>query len=96
MCYYVLMRTTVELPPELLRRAKAQAASRGESMKAWLTRAVAAETEKDTRTSVPRQRVTLPLFGDARGPAVGVTSADVARALANEDAARAAFPRKRR
>lgn len=90
------MRTTVELSPELLRRAKAQAASRGESLKAWLTRAVAAELEKDARASPPRERVVLPLFGDSRGPAVDVTAADIARALAADEAARATAGRRRR
>lgn len=34
------MRTTVMLPPELLRAAKAQAAQRGETFKALVTRAI--------------------------------------------------------
>ena len=34
------MKTTIELPDELLRRAKAAAAPRGESMKELLTRAL--------------------------------------------------------
>lgn len=87
------MRTTIELPPELLRRAKARAASRGESLKTLLTRAVAAELDREAR---PRQRVALPLFGDDAGPVVNVTSASIARALAADEAARVRPPRKRR
>jgi hypothetical protein len=87
------MRTTVELPPDLFRRAKARAASRGESLKKLLTRAVAAELDREAR---PRQRVTVPLFGTAGGPAARMTGADVARALAADDVARARPSRKRR
>ena len=83
------MRTTVELPPELLRAAKARSAEQGESLKTLLTRAVAAEL--DQRHSVPagRQRVRLPLFGSSAGPVTTVTSDDLARALAETDAASA-------
>jgi hypothetical protein len=92
--FYVFMRTTVELPSDLLRRAKAQAASRGESLKALLTRAVATELGKDARGRAPRRRVSLPLFGDPEGPLVDVTSSDIARALAQGDAARVKAPRR--
>jgi hypothetical protein len=34
------MRTTVELPPHVMRAAKARSAERGESLKTLLTRAV--------------------------------------------------------
>lgn len=87
------MRTTVELPPDLLRRAKARAAARGESLKTLLTRAVAAELDREAR---PRQRVALPLFGDDSGPVVNVTSASIARALSADEAARVGPPRGRR
>lgn len=81
------MRTTVELPPELFRAAKARSAERGESLKSLLTRAVAAELghrlERDARP-----RVALPLFGRAEGPRVSPSNADLERALANTDARR--------
>jgi hypothetical protein len=85
LCFYAFMRTTVELPPELMRQAKAKAASLGESLKALLTRAVAAElgTSRDIRES--RERVRLPLFGVSRKKPVNVTSEDIARALAADD-----------
>ena len=43
LCFYAFMRTTIEFAPALIRAAKARSAERGESLKAFLTRAVAAE-----------------------------------------------------
>jgi hypothetical protein len=80
------MRTTVDVPSELLRRAKALAAARGESLKTLFTRAVAAEVGAATEGLSPsRRKVALPLFGDPSRPKVSVTGKDVARALAQTD-----------
>ena len=83
------MRTTVELPPELMRAAKARSAESGESLKALLTRAVAAELQAihGLRSGQARpSRVRLPLFGKATDHAVRVTNADLERALSEADA----------
>jgi hypothetical protein len=92
------MRTTVELPPDLLREAKARAAQRGETLKALLTRAVATELGQAHDRRASRARVDLPLLGDARAPAVHVRAGDLERALADVDARRAGrrSPRRRR
>jgi hypothetical protein len=76
------MRTTVELPPELMRAAKARAADSGESLKALFARAVAAELQMPAGRSASKGRVRLPLFGDPAGPSIPVTNADLERALA--------------
>jgi hypothetical protein len=81
---YVLMRTTVELPPDLLRRAKVRAAERGESLEALLTRAVAAELGRED-AATHRRRVALPLVGDPNAPPVQLTNADLARAMAADE-----------
>jgi hypothetical protein len=88
------MRTTVEFPVELFRKAKARAASRGESLKTLITRAVAAEVA-ETGPGTARGRMTLPLFGSPKGPRVDVRAADIARALADEDAVRSRGRRRR-
>ena len=80
------MRTTVELPPELFRKAKARAAARGESLKTLLTRAVAAEVGQ-ARETTPKGRMVLPTFGDPKGPKVKLSGRDIARILADEDVA---------
>lgn len=88
------MRTTVDLPTPLLRRAKARAAERGETLRKLLTRAVEAEVGRGG-TAPGAARVELPLFGDPDGPAIRVTNADIERVLAGEDAA-GIRPSKRR
>jgi hypothetical protein len=80
------MRTTVELPPELMKRAKVVAAQRGESLKTLFTRAVSTELGRAKQGRTPRARVRLPLFGDAGKERIEVSNADVARALAADDA----------
>ena len=80
------MRTTIEFPPELFRKAKARAAARGESLKTLLTRAVAAEVGQAKETTV-RRRMVLPTFGDPNGPKVKLSGRDIARILADEDVA---------
>jgi hypothetical protein len=86
------MRTTVEFSPALMRAAKARSAERGESLKSLLSRAVAAELGGHIGDAAARRRVTLPLFGQQAGPRANPTNADLERALANADAARAAEP----
>lgn len=93
-CFYAFMRTTVEFPVELFRKAKACAASRGESLKTLITRAVAAEIDEE-RSASPARRVTLPLFGDPNDRRVNVRAADLARALADDDVVRAGRRRPR-
>src|SRR5689334_19044258 len=82
------MRTTVELPPALMRAAKARSAERGESLKALLTRAVEAELGGAPAAPGHRRPMILPLFGSATGPLVNVTPEQLERALADGDATR--------
>jgi hypothetical protein len=79
------MRTTVELPPELMKKAKAHAAARGESLKALLTRAVASELGRAAYSGQAAARVQLPLFGDLRKKPVRVSGQDIASALSADD-----------
>jgi hypothetical protein len=91
------MRTTVEMPPELMRQAKARAAARGESLKTLLTRAVASELGKSPQPDAG-MRVRLPLFGNPKGKPVDISNEDIARALARDDstlASRGAHRRKK-
>lgn len=92
------MRTTIELPPSLLRQAKVRAAQRGETLKVLLTRAVVTELGQAHEARDARARVDLPLLGDAGARPVHVSAADLERALADVDALRAGRrgPRRRR
>jgi hypothetical protein len=86
------MRTTVELPPELMRAAKARSAESGESLKTLLTRAVAAELEAHVVRRGPKTRVSLPLFGASGGTRMRLSNADLERALADADIAALPLP----
>ncbi|WP_166984051.1 hypothetical protein [Paramicrobacterium fandaimingii] len=76
------MRTTVDLPDDLLRALKVRAAQRGETLKVVLTRAISREIAGSTNTHT---RVTLPLVAAGATPTVNVTSDDIAAALASDD-----------
>lgn len=80
------MRTTIDLPVELMRAAKARAALRGESLKEFFTRAIAHEVGLPAGRR-GTTRVTLPLVGGGE-PTIDVTNADIEAALAAEDANR--------
>ncbi len=80
------MRTTVELPSDLMRAAKARAAAEGRSLKDFLARAVAHELGSST-APVTRGRVTLPLIGPVK-PSVEVSNEDIEAALADDDVQR--------
>jgi hypothetical protein len=86
-CFYVFMRTTVMLAPDLFRLAKARSAERGESLKALFTRALAAELAAPVAAAAPAARVRLPLFGDPAGPKIRLTNRDLATRLAEADVA---------
>ena len=90
------MRTTVILPPELMRAAKARSAERGESLKALLARALAAELAISPVSGRPASRVRLPLFGDPTATRIALSNRDLAAALAAEDTEASRAPVRRR
>ena len=97
LCFYAFMRTTVELPADLMKRAKAEAAERGESLKTLFTKAIAAEVGIGRHGARVRARVKVPIFGNKNGPLVKITNIDIEQALADEDAASARrFSQKRK
>jgi hypothetical protein len=61
LCEYVFMRTTIEIPDDLFRRAKATAALRGSTMKELVVRAVEREVAVRAIPKKASARVTLPL-----------------------------------
>lgn len=83
------MRTSVQLPDELLRTAKAEAAARGETLKEFLARAVSHELGT-AAPATARGRVELPLVASARPGAVEVTNDDIEAVFAAEDAEKSA------
>jgi hypothetical protein len=81
------MRTSVDLPADLMQAAKMRAAKRGETLKDLFTRAIAHEVGLQSR-SRKAGRVALPLVGRAAAPTVTVTNADIEAALEAEDSER--------
>jgi hypothetical protein len=82
------MRTTIDMPPTLMRAAKARAAEEGESLKDLVNRAVAREIGLPATPKGKAGRVTLPLIARDATPTVLVTNEDIADALDVEDAER--------
>lgn len=87
------MRTTVELPPGLMRAAKARAAEQGLSLKEFFSRAVAAELgrlalyvrEGAAAWPATGQRVRLPIIASKRPGKVRLTNSDLADIEAADD-----------
>jgi len=75
------MRTTVDLPDGLMRRAKATAAMKGRSLKDFFVRAVERELELEQARPEEGKRAQLPLFGAAKGRKRRVTNSEIEEAL---------------
>jgi len=70
------MRTTIELPDELLARAKSQAALQGLSLKELFIEAI------EQRLTRPKKvRRPPPTVGSARGPKIRVTREQIDEAM---------------
>ena len=76
------MRTTVDLPDELVRAARVRAAESDESLKELFTRALANELGRAPR----RARRALPVIGSSRPGASVITAEQLGEALEIADA----------
>jgi hypothetical protein len=81
------MRTTIDLPSDLMRAAKVTAAQRGETLKDLFTRAIAHEVRGVGRGRTAG-RLHFPLIGRDEEPKVEVTNADIDAVFEAEDAER--------
>ncbi|HEX9637810.1 MAG TPA: hypothetical protein VGB99_09760 [Acidobacteriota bacterium] len=78
------MKTTLEIPADLFRRAKASAALRGESLKEFVTEALAAHLDRQgNKASAPRGWRSV--FGLAQKEDVEVIDAIVAQEFEHID-----------
>jgi hypothetical protein len=80
------MRTTVDLEDNLMQAAKVRAATRGETLKDLIARAVAREV--DTARTGKHGRARFPLFGSPDGPSVLITNEDIDDVLTAEEVQR--------
>lgn len=81
------MRTTLDLPADLMHAAKIKAAQHGETLKDLFTRAIAHEVRGVSRGRAAG-RLNFPLIGLDEEPRVDITNADIDAALAAEDVER--------
>lgn len=79
------MRTTIDMPPSLMRAAKIRATERGESLKDLVNRAVAHEVGLPNPPTERAGHVALPLIGRDAAPEVTVTNDDIEAVLEAED-----------
>jgi len=82
------MRTTIDMPPTLIRAAKARAAEQGESLKDLVNRAVAHEVGIPATPRGKAGRVTLPLIARDATPTILVSNEDIEDAFDAEDVER--------
>jgi len=95
-CFYAFMRTTIELPPDLMRAAKSRSAAQGETLKELVTRALEAELGRSRHVRSTGVRVQLPLFGNPTSARVAVTNEAIERVQAADDAlTRSKKPRRK-
>jgi hypothetical protein len=81
------MRTTIDLPEELLRRAKIVAVERGATLKEVITTALRRELESPS-VSKPARRARFPIFPSESPGSLKLTGADIRRLEEDEDARR--------
>ena len=79
------MRTTIDLPADVMRAAKVRAAQRGETLKELFTRAITSEVAGDAPARATGA-VSFPLIRSRRRAAVAITNADIEAAFAAEEA----------
>lgn len=82
------MRTTIDMPPTLMRAAKTRAAEHGESLKDLVNRAVAHEVGLPVTSRGKTGRVALPLIARDATTTVLVSNEDIAGVLDAEDVER--------
>jgi hypothetical protein len=87
------MRISLDLPDELLKRAKIAAVERGLTLQEFVGSALARDLAAGTTPAAARPRVRLPLFSSARPGSLELTNGDLARADADEDARRLGLSR---
>jgi hypothetical protein len=87
------MRTTLDLPDELLKRAKIAAVGRGMTLGELIGSALARDLAAGPAPARLSRRLRFPLFPSARPGSLDLTNTDLACAEADEDLRRLGLPR---
>jgi hypothetical protein len=85
------MRTTLDLPDGLLKRAKIAAVERGTTLRDLIGSAVTKDL--DGVPTPERRRVSFPLFSSKRPGSLALTNVELARAEIDEDLRKSGLPR---
>lgn len=79
------MRTTLDLPDEILKRAKVEAIERGSTLREVVAEALAKELGMELTTSAARRRASFPIFDSKRPGKRKLDNAAVAEIERDED-----------
>ena len=79
------MRTTFDLPDDLLKRAKIEAVQRGTSLRDLVGAALARELNRPSGTIPARKRVRFPIFDSKAPGALRLSRTKIAKLEADED-----------
>lgn len=79
------MRTTIDIPDQLFRHAKAAASLDGKSLKTFFTEALEAKVFGSEDGPKPGQRTQFPLVKSGKPGSVVLDGAGVSKALEDED-----------
>ncbi len=79
------MRTTIDIPESLFRRAKAVASLKGLSLKKYISTALEHELTSEGNALPKRTRLSFPLVPSDQPGSVALNNDDVARLLEEED-----------
>jgi hypothetical protein len=79
------MRTTLDLPDQLMKRAKIAAVERGVTLRELIGSALARDLAAGPLPPGERRRVQFPVFSSKRPGSLRLTNADIAHSEAAED-----------
>lgn len=82
------MRTTLDLPDALLRRAKIAAVERGTTLRELVSAALSKELGLPPEGPSAQRRATFPIFGSVSPGSLNLSGADLDEAEAQEDKSR--------
>jgi len=79
------MRTTLDLPDDLLKRAKIQAVERGTSLRGLVGAALERELNRPPQAPSRSKRARFPIFGSKAPGSLRLTEATIAKLEREED-----------
>ena len=82
------MRTTLDLPDDLLKRAKIEAVERGTSLRDVVAAALVHELSRPTDPAKKRKRAKFPIFDSVAPGSLRLTGAGLAKIESGEDVRR--------